>query len=60
MREDVLACGVCAVLGCAVEGIAGSWVEGWRGPFALGFEEEGEGVAANVDGVGDGIVDACS
>lgn len=32
--------------------------DGRVGPFALGFEEEGEGVGAYLFGVCDGIVDA--
>lgn len=59
VREDVAAGRVGVVLGEGVEGVAGGRVEGRGGPFALGLEEEGEGVAANVDGVGDGILDTC-
>lgn len=40
-----------------MECVAVGGVEGWVGPFALGFEEESEGVGANVDGVCYGIVD---
>lgn len=58
VREDVEARVVSVVFGEGVEGVAGCGVEGRGGPFSLGFEEEGEGVAADVDGVGDGVLDA--
>lgn len=55
--EDVQTLFVGMVFGKGVEGIAGCGVE-WRGgPFSLGFEEEGEGVAADMDCVGDGVLD---
>lgn len=57
VREDVQALVVEVFLGEGVEGIAGRGVEGRRGPFPLGLEEEGEGVSADVDGIGDGILD---
>lgn len=52
-------CGVILVLYAkGFELIAGFRGEGWTGPFSLGFEEEGEGIAADVEGVVDGIVDS--
>lgn len=58
MGEDVLALSVGVLGGGGVEGVAGGGVEGRRGPFALGLEEEREGIAADLYGVGDGVLDA--
>lgn len=58
--EGVLAGPVAVVLAVAREEIPGLGGEGGAVPFALGFEEEGEGVGADVDGIGDRIVDACN
>lgn len=57
MREDVEALVVGVIFGEGVEGVAGCWVEGRGGPFSLGLEEEGEGVAAYVNGVDYGVLD---
>lgn len=59
VREDVQARGVAVVFGRGVESVAGRRVE-WRGgPFALGLEEEGEGVGADLGCIVDGVLDAC-
>ncbi len=57
MREDVLAGVVGVLFGQGVELGFGVVGEGWAGPFALGLEEEGEGVGADVSGVGDSVLD---
>lgn len=58
MRKDVEVGCVGVSLGGCVEGIARCGIEGWGGPFSLGFEKERKGVAANMYGVGDGVLDA--
>lgn len=57
--EDVFPDRVGVEFGEVVEGRCGGWVQGRGSPFALGFEEDGEGVGADVEGVGDGVLDAC-
>lgn len=42
----------------AYEAVFGFCRDGRVAPFALGFEEEGEGVGADLDGIRDGILDA--
>lgn len=45
------------VFGEGMECVACGGVERRGGPFSLGFEEEGERVAADMDGVGEGVLD---
>lgn len=56
MREGVFAGAEVVIFAEADELVLGFWVERGIGPFALGFEEEGEGVGADVDGVCDGVL----
>lgn len=51
--------GVIVVLfALAYEAIFGFCCDGRVAPFALGFEEQGERVGADLDGICDGILDA--
>lgn len=58
MREDVLVGMVVVLFALRDEAGLGLGRQGRVGPFALGLEEQGEGVCANVDGVGHGVLDA--
>lgn len=56
VREGVLGGAVAMMLALRNELGLGRGVEGRVGPFALRLEEEGEGVGADVDGVGDRVL----
>ena len=60
MGEGVLAGAVAVVLALAGKEIPCLWGERRVVPFALGLEEEGERVGADVDGIGDRVLDACA
>lgn len=51
MRDDVGVGTVVVVLAVGVEAVCLRGLKRWVGPFALRFEEEGEGVGADVDAV---------
>lgn len=57
--QDVVPYGVGVLGGEVAEGGGGGRLERRGDPFTLGFEEDGEGVGADVEGVGDGVLDAC-
>lgn len=58
VRQDVLGCGVGVGFAVGVELVTVAVLQGRVVPFALRLEEEGEGVAAYVQAVGDAVVDA--
>lgn len=58
VREDMSSRVVAVLLGLVVELVLRVRGEWWAGPFALGLEEQGEGIGADVDRVLDGVLDA--
>lgn len=58
VRQGVRGGAVAVLLAAADEEVARVGGEGRVLPLALRLEEEGEGVGADLDGVGDGVLDA--